>query len=382
MNKRKKLRFDRVLLVIVIIVIAVLLLKKCGKDSSPTDTESVQAVVTTAADVVSTTVTTTVVTTTTQPAVLPLVEEPYHRSAAVFSADRGEFLYSENLNVKTAPASLTKLLTAATAIKYGDLNSVYTVGSEQALVSSNSSMAYIQAGDSLTLKDLITGMLMASGNDAAYTIAVSVGRDVSGAGLTDYEAVEAFCGLMNNTAKEIGMNDSCFTTPDGWDNDGQYTTAADLIVLADWVMEIPEIRQIVGTYQASISSYGGVPYTWTNSNLLLDPTSGYYRENVIGIKTGTTYYAGNSLLAAFTSGGETLISVVTGCETDYDRYELTIELMDLCSSAPVQQILPENSSAEPSLQEATQETVPQEDPLGESSQEEVQPTTYKNPLLN
>ena len=368
MSKRKKLRLDRAIPALLLIAAAVLLLMKCSSRRVPKDTEtsSPEAAVTT---VMTTAVTTTVVTTTTQPATLPLVETPFHRSAAVYSPGRGEFLYSENISVRTAPASLTKLLTAATAIKYSSLDNVYTVGSELALLQMNSSMAYLEPGDSLTLEDLITGMLMASGNDAAYTIAVSVGRDTSGAELTDLEAVEAFCGLMNSTAKELGMNDSYFTTPDGWDSDGQYTTAADLIVLADCVMQIPEIRRIVGTYQASVTSYAGIGYTWTNSNLLIAPTSGYFRENVFGIKTGTTYYAGNSLITAFTAGGEELISVVTGCDTDYDRYELTIELMDLCMGAPGVSSEPEEQAEESS----PEETLPQET---------AEPTTYQNPLLN
>ena len=262
-----------------------------------------------------------------------VIDSYFHSAAALYSVSDGGYIYSENINDCVYPASLTKLMTAAVAVKYGDLSRSCTVGSEQWLVYEGSSMAYIMQGDTLSLYDLITGMLMASGNDAAYTIAVNVARDCSGnPDMTDYEAVEYFCGLMNQTAAELGMTSSHFTTPDGWDCEGQYTTVSDLVTLSTFLMNYPEIMQITGTFQKTVVSQTGQCYTWTNSNLLLDPYYDLYRGNVFGMKTGTTLCAGNCLVSAFYQNGKTYISAVTGCYSDYDRYALTLELMGLANS--------------------------------------------------
>ncbi len=169
---------------------------------------------------------------------------------------------------------------------------------------------------------------MVSGNDAAYTVAVSVARAVSGdSAMSDTEAAAYFCGLMNDFAKELGMSNSHFTTPDGWDDPEQYTTAYDLALLARYALSVPEIREIVSTHQKYVVFESGENITWTNSNKLLDPESEFYRENAVGMKTGTTASAGNCLIAAFVKNEKTYISVVLGCDTDYDRYSASIDTL-------------------------------------------------------
>ena len=252
------------------------------------------------------------------------IDSPSCRAAAFYSVDEKELLYSDKINEKTAPASITKLLTAATALKVMSPDTTCTVGSELGFVNYDSSLAYIAPGQEITLYGLITGMLLASGNDAAYTIAVSAARAASpDKELSDQEAVDKFCGMMNDLAGEIGMKDSHFVNPDGWDDSDQYTTVADILKLSEYVLSVPEIRKTAGCHEKTVTYLTGGTSTWKNSNYLLDPESEFYCRYAIGLKTGTTINAGNCLSAAFEKDGKTYISVVVGCETDDDRFALS-----------------------------------------------------------
>ena len=238
------------------------------------------------------------------------ITSPACKAAAFACADDGELLYYDNINEHIAPASLTKLLTASVALHYLSPDTVVTVGSEQNLVRSGSSLCLIRPGHKLKLYDLLTGMLMASGNDAAYTVAVTTARAVKpDTAMTDAQAVAYFSELMNSYASSIGMKDSHFTTPEGWDDASQYTTVSDLLILANHAFSIPEIKTITGTYQKKVYFVSGENITWTNTNALLNPNSAYYCADAVGIKTGTTASAGNCLIAAF------------------ERYELTLKML-------------------------------------------------------
>lgn len=249
-------------------------------------------------------------------------------AAIVCRVGSSETLFEENADMRVAPASLTKLLTASVALRHMRPDEVITVGSEQELIPSESSVCLISAGHQLTLRDLIRGMLMMSGNDAAYTVAVSVARAVNGnKEMSDKEAVTYFCELMNESAKQLGMNNSRFTTPDGSDSSGQYTTANDLRILAEHALSVPEIREIITEYQKYVVFESGENITWTNTNRLLNPDDKFYRKDAIGMKTGTTSKAGNCLIAAFSAKSDTYISVVMGCDTDDERYSSTLSLV-------------------------------------------------------
>lgn len=246
----------------------------------------------------------------------------------LYCVEDKEVLYAENENSHISCASITKLLTVCTALKYMDPDSVLTVGTEQDLVNIHSSLCLILKGQQLTLFDLITGMLMASGSDAAYTVAVSTARAVySESEIQDNEAVKLFCQLMNETARQIGMENSNFVNPDGWDDTAQYTTADDLVKLAEYSLSVPEICEIASAHEKFVVFESGECITWTNSNKLLDPESKFYNENAAGLKTGTTNRAGNCLAAVFYIDEKTYISIVTGCKTDSERYELTLSMI-------------------------------------------------------
>lgn len=336
MAKRYKLRTGRVAAAIscflLLFMIIVLSSVSHGSDSEKTRpaagtvTMSYTSSCTTTSVTVTSTTSTLPVTTTS----VPYIDCPEHIAAAVWSQDEQRLLYGDNIHARTAPASLTKLLTAVTALRYVPKDQVFTVGSEQWLVQPYSSLAYLSIGSRLTLYDLITGMLMASGNDAAYTVAVSVARArMPGSNMTDEEAVSFFCRMMNEIASEIGMEESCFVNPDGWDDERQYTTVSDLIRLADYACSIPEIRDITGTLQKDITAVSGEYYNWTNSNLLLSPYSEYYCADATGMKTGTTPDAGYCLIASFIKNEKKYLTIALGCNSDPERYELSHRLYDL-----------------------------------------------------
>lgn len=256
------------------------------------------------------------------------ITSPYCKSSALYCVDDNKFIYKDRTDNFVSPASLTKLLTASVALHYLSPDTVVTVGSEQNLVKPYSSLCLIQPGHCLKLYDLLTGMLMASGNDAAYTVAVSTARTVyPDISMTDAEAVWYFSGLMNDFAKNIGMKNSNFVNPEGWDDDNQYTTVSDLLMLAEYAVSVPEIREITGTYQKYVVFDSGENVTWTNSNNMLNPDSPYYCPNAVGLKTGTTDNAGNCLIGAFNKNGKLYISVVIGCNTNADRYNLTLKML-------------------------------------------------------
>lgn len=328
--KKYKIRYDRIFAVLLIIAVPVILMlvSRCSGET----TDSVSVAVQTEISAKSTSSTTEAVTEniiTTVTAAIPRIEQPECKASALYSVDEKRIIYNDTIDMKVAPASLTKLLTASVALKYADKDKVFTVGSEQWLVQPYSSLCYLQTGNMITLEDLITGMLMASGNDAAYTIAVSVARELRpDIYMTDDEAVRYFCELMNDFAYSLGMTQSHFVNPDGWDNAEQYTTVSDLIKITEYSLSVPEIMEAAGAYQKSIQIYSGEIFTWTNSNQLLDPSSAYYCENAVGMKTGTTENAGSNLIALFRINEKNYISVVTGCQSDSDRYELTLKILE------------------------------------------------------
>lgn len=257
------------------------------------------------------------------------IKEPFSTSAAVLKLQGYKIIYEDNIEEKVAPASLTKLLTSCVALKYLDPDTILTVGNEIRMVQLNSSLCSIGEGMRLKLYDLISGMLMVSGNDAAYTVAVSTARALKPEEeMTNKEAVDYFCDLMNEYAKSIGMENSLFQSPDGYDSSKQYTTVKDLILLAKAALEDSTVCEIVSTPVRDVVFESGEKIRWKNSNCLLDQNSAYYNPYAIGMKTGTTVKAGSNLISAFDINGEKYIAVVVGCRNDDDRYSLTQHLID------------------------------------------------------
>lgn len=222
----------------------------------------------------------------------------------LFDVTHNTVLFEQNADVRSFPASTTKLLTAIVACQYGDPNATYTIGSEQEFVVWDASRAYLLEDTPYTLAGMLDGLLLPSGADAAYCLAVNVARyHEKNPKLTDEEAVATFVGYMNDTAAKLGCTNSHFVTPDGYHDDNHYSTANDMLKISQKALKIPEIRTSVSTAD---SPYGD----WSNGNTLICPDSGFYYEYATGLKTGTTPEAGFCLAASAEKNGVQLIAVL------------------------------------------------------------------------
>lgn len=237
-------------------------------------------------------------------------------SAGLFQLEESETIYAENIHEKVYPASITKMLTAYLALKYGNLDDVVTVGENAMNVPWDSSKAYLKLGDQLTLRDLLYSLMLASGNDSAVAIA----EHISG-------SEEAFVSLMNEEANKMGATNTHFTNSHGYHDDNHYTTAYDLYLILNKCIENEEFVKIItdDSYSVEVKQVDGSmrKMTWRQSNMFL---TGEYEipDNItlLGGKTGTTLKAGACLiLYVEDSNSKPYISVVMGAESKTDLYE-------------------------------------------------------------
>ncbi len=225
------------------------------------------------------------------------------QSCALIEAETGTVLYESNAYERRAMASTTKIMTAILTIEAGDLDSEFVVDS-YAIMVEGTTMG-LQKGDRVSRRDLLYGILLPSGNDAANAAAVSVGGSIG-----------RFVELMNEKAGELGLSDTHFVTPSGLDADGHYTTAHDLAMLTAYAMKNETFREIVCCKKATVS-FGNPPYQRTlyNSNKMLKRYDG-----AIGVKTGFTDNARRCLVSAAERGGVTLIAVTLNAPDDWNDH--------------------------------------------------------------
>ena len=264
---------------------------------------------------------------------IPTVEEGVLEAPYVFVDNSGtETMYytSGGEDTRIAPASLTKLLTAIVALEVLDENEVIAVGSEVSLIAANSSVAYISRGQKLRVDMLIEGLLLQSGNDVAYTLAVAAGRELANnPSLSAKGALRRFVEYMNYRSAEMGLTNTHFENPDGIDGEDHYTCLADLAKMSVLAMKNPTIRKYVGKATDSVTYESGQTITWSNTNELLHTNSKYYCADAVGLKTGTTTKAGNCLISAFPKDGGYLFVGVLGGKSYYGRYTDTLALYNL-----------------------------------------------------
>ena len=225
------------------------------------------------------------------------------KGAILMDSLTGEVLYEKNSRTKLPMASTTKIMSAMLALEFGgDLDEEFVVDS-QAIKVEGSSMG-LQEGDIVTMRALVYGMLLPSGNDAANAAAVRIRG-----------SVEAFVQLMNDRAAELGMTSTHFVTPSGLDDDTDehYSTAYDMAVLTQEALKNPDFCEICGQYNAKVK-FGNPPYErWlTNSNKLLNSC-----EGVFGVKTGFTDKARRCLVSACERNDATLICVTLNAPDDW-----------------------------------------------------------------
>lgn len=236
------------------------------------------------------------------------VQGSYAEAYYVVSLNEDATVIAEkNSTARTAPASLTKIMTAIVALENcSDLdNTMVTVSNEaiDSLAGTNSSIIELEPGNVLSMRYLIEGMLILSGNDAANAIAEYIGNQKDGGG------VDTFVRLMNEKAAALGCADTHFMNPHGLDTDGHYTTAQDLAKMAKYALDtFPVFSQIVSqTYYKLPNDDATLP----NTNYMLVPAfRSYYNPYITGVKTGTTSNAGCCVVATARSGGYNYMAVV------------------------------------------------------------------------
>ena len=247
--------------------------------------------------------------------------------AILYNLSNGQVLYEKNAGQRCEPASLSKLLAVLTANANGGENIKYTVGSEIDLVGSNSSTAYLRKKNVMSYQAIVDGILLPSGNDAAYTMAVNVARHVNGKNLTDEEALNVFAGLMNETANALGCADSHFISVDGYPSKDHYSTAYDMLRIAIAAANTPVIAKSAAKSQAYHVFLSKREVVWETTNLLLRKDSGYYYECATGMKTGSTG-KGFSLAASAEKDGTCLIAVLIDADHDGMRFQEAIALFE------------------------------------------------------
>lgn len=249
-------------------------------------------------------------------------------NAIVMNKDTNEVLYQKKSTAKIAPASTAKMIMSLTALDYCSPEDEMKVGAEIEMIQSDSSTAWLMKGDTLTVRQLLIALMLPSGNDAAYTLAVNTGKKIAGDNsLTNKQAIQAFMDKVNEKAVDLGATNSKFVAPDGYDAEGQYTTAYDLAIIAKACLDNPIISEIVASYSSYEKWPNGREVTYSNSNELLDPNSPYYRPEVIGLKTGTSSLGGACIVSAAVIDGETYICVVMG-STKESRFQDSVDILD------------------------------------------------------
>lgn len=218
----------------------------------------------------------------------------------LFDADTGLVLYAKNADEELPQASCTKIMTALIAIERLPLDQVITVGADaHALVNPDSSYMGLDVGEKLTLRDLLYGLVLPSGNDAAIAIADGVAG-----------SEPAFVALMNNRAQELGLTHTHFENPHGLDTPGHYTSAHDLAILAAVALRNPIFRQIVSTrrYTIPATSDHKSYHLISGDDLLPGALSPY--PGAIGVKPGYTGPAGFCMAFAASRHGHLIVGAV------------------------------------------------------------------------
>ena len=257
----------------------------------------------------------------------------------VYDSVTGKIIFSKgDVQERIAPASLTKLYSAYVALQYLDPETVITVGNEVTMIDPESSVAYIYQGQKITAEMCVEGMLLQSGNDAAYVLAVAAGRQISqNPELSATAAIGVFAGKMNEIAMEKGLENTHFSNPDGIDIPGHYTSMEDLAKISLLAMEEPLIRKYASTVADDVTYYSGETASWKNTNLLLHQESQFYCEEAFGLKTGSTENAGKCLISAFYKEDGYLIIGVLGCPENLQRYADTLHLYQHFTNQPIEE---------------------------------------------
>ena len=231
------------------------------------------------------------------------------RAAIVYDRNSGQILFGKNENEKRKMASTTKIMTAIIVIENSHLDDIVAISSKAA--GTGGSRLGLHTNDKISVKNLLYGLLLCSGNDAAVALAEHVGGTVSG-----------FAELMNQKCSDLGLISTHFVTPHGLDNEEHYTTAYELAIITNYALKNDIFRKVVGTKNYTIT-INNSSKTLSNTNELLGNLDGVY-----GVKTGFTNGANRCLVTAVKRNQLDIICIVLGADTKKDRTKDSIELIE------------------------------------------------------
>jgi len=229
------------------------------------------------------------------------------QTAIMVEANTGEVLYEKNADVKAFPASITKIMTALLAIENGNLDKKVKISKNASGVEGSS--IYLETGERIPLRDLVYGLMLRSGNDAAIAIAEEIGG-----------STEHFVLMMNKRARELGAYNTNFMNPNGLHNPNHVTTARDMALISIAAMKNPEFKKVAAA-KSWVANRGEGKYNYFfNKNKVI-----YQYEGGTGIKIGFTKAAGRTLVASSERNGMALICVVMNAP---NWFQDTYKLMD------------------------------------------------------
>ena len=232
--------------------------------------------------------------------------QPQILSKSAILVDVASFypLLEQNADQKMPIASTTKIATALVVLENHGDNLQDVVAITYPMINVAGSDIQLKTGEKITVENLLKGLLIMSGNDTAYSLAVYFGGK------------ETFVKEMNEKAKIIGLENTFFKDPAGLDDEG-YSTAHDLAILGAYAMRNEKFKEIVKTSEATISSADGqIVHDLKTSNRLIKADENYYYPYAIGVKTGYTYEAGHCLVSAATKDSHTILGIILGTYED------------------------------------------------------------------
>jgi D-alanyl-D-alanine carboxypeptidase len=246
---------------------------------------------------------------------------------ALFNLDAGKVMFAQGMNERAYPASITKIMTAILAVKYGNMDDVITITDSSLNLEDGSTEIGFQAGDQVTLDELFHGLLIYSGNDAAMAIAEHIGGG----------SVEQFVQMMNDEAHSLGATNTHFVNPSGLHDENHYTTAYDIYLMLNEALTYDHFVEVMqlGSYNLTLTR-GDATQT-----VHLDSTDQYLTQQVtppknvtiLGGKTGTTSDAGSCLaLLSQNAYGEPYISIILHAPTKVVLYNNMNQLLSKINS--------------------------------------------------
>ena len=234
------------------------------------------------------------------------------QSAILMDGDQGQVLWEKNADKQSLIASTTKIMTGLVVLEHAALDETVTV--DAAAVGIEGSSMYLKAGEELTVEDLLYGLMLSSGNDAAVALAIHVAG-----------SPEEFAALMNEKAQELGLKNTHFANPNGLDSEENYATARSLGIMASAAMKNDSFRTIV-----SSKSYNCPEHYMTNHNKLL-----WQYDGAVGVKTGFTKHAGRILVGSAERDGRRLVSVTINAPSDWSDHKQMLDYGFSCYSPQV-----------------------------------------------